>query len=91
MVAGDSLEFDDMPFQPAVPHSSFSKGEELIAVEIKKLLEKGVINEASHGTNENISIVITTTQKNGSHSTSILKWNPFNPLFSRYKRTTGWQ
>ena len=51
MVAGDSLEFDGMPFQPAVPHSSFSKGEELItADEIEKLLEKGVINEASHGT-----------------------------------------
>ena len=53
MVAGYSLEFDDMPLQPAVPHGSFSKGEEIIiAAEIKKLLEKGIINEAAHGANE---------------------------------------
>lgn len=35
-VAGYFSEFDDKPFQPAVPHSSFSKGEEvIIAAEIK--------------------------------------------------------
>ena len=68
MVAGYSLEFNDMPFQPAVPHSSFSKGEELIiAAEIKKLLEKGVINEATHSANEYISTVFTRPQKDGSH------------------------
>ena len=38
MVAGYSLDFHDMPFQPAVPHGNFSKVEELIiAAEIKKL------------------------------------------------------
>ena len=68
MVAGYSLEFDDMPFQPAVPHSSFSKGEELIiAAEIKKRLEKGVINEATHDANEYISTVFTRPKKDGSH------------------------
>ena len=68
MVAGYSLEFDDMPFQPAVPHSSFSKGEPLIIVaEIKKLLEKGVINEATHGANEYISTIFTRPKKDGSH------------------------
>ena len=68
MVAGYSLEFDDMPFQTAVPHSSFSKDEELIiAAEIKKLLEKGVINEATHGANKYISTVFTRPKKDGCH------------------------
>ena len=68
MVAGYSLEFYDMPFQPAVPQSSFSKGQELIiAAEIKKLLEKGVINEATHGANEYISTVFTRPTNDGSH------------------------
>ena len=68
MVAGYFLEFDDMPFQPVLPHSSFSKGEELIiAAEIKKLLEKGVINEATHCANEYISTVFTRPKKDGSH------------------------
>ena len=36
MLAGYFLEFDDVPFQPAVPHSSFFKGKELsIAARIK--------------------------------------------------------
>ena len=58
-----------MPFQPAGPQSSFSKGEELIiANEIKKLLEKGVvIKEATHSTNEYISTVFTRPKKDGSH------------------------
>ena len=60
MVAGYFSELDDMPLQPAVPHSIFSKCEELIiAVEIKKLLEKGVINEATHCAKEYISTVFT--------------------------------
>ena len=68
MMAGYSLVFDNMPFQPAVPHSSFSKGEELIiAAEIKKLLKKGGINEATHGANEYISTVFTRPIKDGSH------------------------
>ena len=68
MVTGYSLEFDDMPFQPAVPHSSFSKGEELIiAAEIKKLLEKGVTNGATHGADEYISTIFTRPKKDGSH------------------------
>lgn len=65
-VAGYFLEFDDMPFQLAVPHSSFSKGEELIiAADIKMLLEKGVIKQA-HCANEYISTVFTRPKKDGS-------------------------
>ena len=57
-----------MPFQPVVPHYNFSKGEELfIAPEIKKLLEKGVINEAILEANEHISTVFTRLKKDGSH------------------------
>ena len=86
MVAGHTLEFDDMPFQPAVRHSSFSKGEELIiAAEIKKLLENGVIKEAIQSTNEYVSTVFTRPQKDGSHRlilknlnqfVTYQKWNP---------------
>lgn len=53
-----------MPFQPAVPHISFSRGEELVmAGEIKKLLEKGVITEATHCANEYISTVFIDPKK----------------------------
>ena len=94
-----------MPFQPAVPHSSFSKGEELIiAAEIKKLLEKGVINEATHGANEYISTVFTRPKKDGSH-TLILNLKNLNQFvtYQHFKmeslqsavqliqKTIGWQ
>ena len=78
MVAGYTLEFDDMPFQQAVPQSSLSKGEErIIAAEIKKLSEKGVIKEATHSTNEYISTVFTRPKKDGSHRL-ILNLKKFN-------------
>ena len=105
MVAGYSLEFDDMPFQPAVPHSSFSKGEELIiAAEIKKLLEKGVINEATHGANEYVSTVFTRPKKDGSHRLILnlknlnqfityqhIKMESLQSAVQLIQKTIGWQ
>ena len=57
-----------MPCQSAVPHITFSKGDDLIiAGEINKLLEKGVINKATHCDTEFISTVFTRPKKDGSH------------------------
>ena len=100
-----TLEFDDMPFQPAVPQSSFSKGEQrIIAAEIKKLLEKGVIKEATHSTKEYIPTVFTRPKKDGSHRLILnlknlnqfvtyqhFKMESLQSAVQLIKRTTGWQ
>lgn len=51
-----------------MPHITFSKGDDLIiAGEISKLLEKGVINTTTHCDTEFISTVFTRPKKDGSH------------------------
>ena len=51
-----------------MPHITFSKGDDLIiAGEINKLLEKGVINKATHCDSEFITTVFTRPKKDGSH------------------------
>ena len=52
----------------AVPNITFSKGDDLIiAGEINRLLEKGVITTTSHCDTEFISTVFTRPKKDGSH------------------------
>ena len=60
IVSGYFIAFESIPCQSAVPHITFSKGDDLIiAGEINKLLKKGVITTTSHCDNEFISTVFT--------------------------------
>ena len=68
IVSGYFIEFESIPSQPAVPHITFSKGDDLIiAGEINKLLEKRVIHNTTHSDNEFITTVFTRPKKDGSH------------------------
>jgi len=67
-VSGYFIEFESTPCQSAVPHITFSNGDDLIiAGEIDKLLEKGILNKTTHCDTEFISTVFTRPKKDGSH------------------------
>ena len=83
-----------------MPHITFSKGDPLIiAGEINRLLEKGVITKTSHCDTEFISTVFTRAKRDGSHrlilnlkkmneyvSYPILKWSLSSQQYSYLKK-----
>jgi len=74
IVSGYFTEFESLQCQSAVPTYYLSKGDDLIiAGEISKLLEKGVINTTTHCDTQFISTVFTRPKKDGSHRLISLK------------------
>ena len=56
-----------LPHQSLVPNAKFSKGDEhIIEIEVKKRLEKGVINKTTHCNGEFFSSFFTRPKKDGS-------------------------
>ena len=104
IVSGYSIDFERLPYQTSVPCIKFSKRDEhIIAVEVQKLLDKGVLNKTAHCSGEFISSVFTRTKKDGSQRlilnfknlnefvlTGILKWNPSNQLPNYLKEFDYW-
>ena len=68
IVSGYLIDFERLPYQTYVPYIKFSKGDEhIIAVEVQKLLDKGVLSKTTHCNGEFISSVFTRPKKDGSH------------------------
>ena len=67
IVSGYRIDFELLPYQTYVPCIKFSKGDEhIIAVEVQKLLDKGVLSKTTHCNGEFISSVFTRPKKDGS-------------------------
>ena len=68
IVSGYRIDFERLPYQTYVPCIKFSKGDEhIIAVEVQKRLDKGVLSKTTHCNGEFISSVFTRPKKDGSH------------------------
>ena len=68
IVSGYPINLEQLLYQISVPCIKFSKGDEhIIAVEVQKLLDKGVLSKTTHCNGEFISSVFTRPKKDGSH------------------------
>ena len=83
-VTGYHIQFDSTPGQSKTPQISLSQNEEaVLAKEIEKFIQKGVINKVSHEKGEFISTVFTRPKKDGSHR-MILNLKNLNTFVTYY-------
>ena len=92
-VSGQRIEFNQKPVQlnlPVQPNYSCQQGQ-VIDSEIQNLLNKGVIVESTHESNEYISPIFLRPKKDGSHRLILnLKCLNQSVTYQHFKMATIW-